>query len=448
MLIVPNLPKTNQRNNNRNISPGDPSGFRASSAAGNPLGTYAQSSSTREELRNSNPRDNAKRARLRWQRRAQQLLPSERNHVFGQCGHVPLPEARFIVGRYDPAGETSTYKGYIRCDSYQCPCCAYGRSEQDRHELSIALAQARKMDLFGVMITVTVRHHASDILAELREGLSEAFNSTFSGRWYNDLAAELGIKGKVKAWEATFGKNGWHPHLHVLMFLELELHGKFLDEFKSRLTERWLAKLAALGFDATWEHGLSVDTADSAIAEYIAKYGREPVDKDWGADAEMAKAPVKQADRDGLTPFEVLAAAAGDSEPLERLAAIYPADDRKKLIERAEALYREYFHAFKGKPRLYWGKLKEVLELDEALAEYAAANPVESEAVDMVLIDAQSDAHKKLLALPDGQADLLEVIRTGDVFKVMKWLADRKIDAIIPDTAIEACVSGYSKAPG
>lgn len=293
-----------------------------------------------------------------------------------------------------------------------------------------------KRGLFALLITATVRHHAGDDLKDLKQKLAKAWDRTFSGRWYDDLIAEYGIQGKTKSWEVTYGRNGFHPHIHSLMVMELELAGKHKDEFEARVKSRFIEQLAKLGLDATWKHGLTVETADSKIAEYIAKFGREPLERTWGVESEVARAAVKRAHKDGLTPLELLAAADGQDEPLARLSAILGITNRDELKRRAGALYRQVFAAFERTAIIHWGKsLRQSLELDQALLDFAAANPVLRDDVPMVLI-APGDDWKKVLALPDGRAELRAVVRTGDAFKVMVWLGRHGINAVVPEVAI------------
>lgn len=400
-----------------------------------PLGIMAESSSPREESQKiASKIESVKatwKARYQMLNRAAVLLPSER---IAQCSWRPAPLASHVVGRYNASDGSSYLANLIQCESYACPICAQRRAEDDRRALSVAFAQAGKLELHGLMITLTLSHHTGDRLDELRAGLAKAFDATFSGRWYDELGKEYGIKGKIKSWEVTYGKNGWHPHLHVLAFLELELAGRWLDELKAKIAERWQAKLAQLGFDASFAHGVDVTTADSEIAEYIAKWGREPIDKAWGADAEIAKSPVKKAHNDGLTPFQLLAASSGDSEAIEQIWRISHIEEREQIVALADDLYCEYFHAFKGKPRLFWGKVKALLQLDQALLSVEDSNPPHADYVDMALIE-RGEAWGRVLALPDGRAELRAVLSTGDAFKVLAWFGQHGIPVTVPDEA-------------
>lgn len=412
-----------------------PSLTSSSSASASPqnssLGIIAENSSTRGKSQDSTTPDPGLKRLYRMLDRAAVLLPDER---IAQCSWRPAPLASHVVGGYNARTGSSYLTNLTQCESYACPYCALVRSESDRHELSVAMAAAQQRGLFVLLITHTMSHHTGDRLGELRSGLSAAYDATYSGRWYRDLVVEYGIKGKIKSWETTFGLNGWHPHLHVLVFLELELTGRWLDELKAKIYERYQAKLAQVGLDASYAHGVDVRSAESDIADYIAKWGREPVSKAWGADAEIAKSPVKRAHLDGLTPMQLLAAASGDEDVIAQLGRVLANDDQARIVAVAGDLYCEYFHAFKGRPRIHWGRVKGLLELDQALEAYEVDNPVEDKQVDLVLIE-RGEAWGRVLALPDGRAELRAVLSTGDAFKVLAWFGRHGIAATVPDEA-------------
>lgn len=424
---------TESGNNSRNVGSGK---TRSSS----PLGRIAESSPTREKPRsNDNPQDRAIQRRYNLLKTAQRLLPGER---IAECQCAVAPLSEYVVASYDPERQSARYQNLVDCESSSCPVSAIWKSERDRRKLSVLLAEAEKRDLFPVMVTLTLRHKVGDSLDELRRALHDAYEATFSrGSWYTRLCDEYGIVSRVTAYEVTYGANGWHPHIHMLMFMSLELSGRWIDEFESKLGDKWLIELQRRGYDATKYRGVQVDTADSKIADYIAKYGHEPLDLVWGAEHEIAKAPIKRAHKDGLTPFELLGAAGGDKAALERMQLVLGMSDRKALKKRAAALYVEYFYSFKGKARLYIpAKLQEWLKTDSAIAALAA-----SERPEVPMVMCSRDAWKDV-ARRDLEAELLIASRNAglerDPFKLMIWLRENKIGGVVPAVALEWSQSG------
>lgn len=406
------------------------------------LGTIAESPSTRGKLRTAettSDKDFYVRQRFKLLDTAAKILPLER---VAQCQRKLAPnwdtQQRIyrqpkVVCEYDPTSDTASYQNLVRCESYACPNCAYQRSENDRQELSIGLARAQEMGYFPLMLTLTLRHNVGDTLNNLREAVAQSFDGLFSGRWYQGFSEKYEVVGKVKVWETTYGKNGWHPHLHILMWLKIELIGKWLAQFEGELTEKWIEQLWKRGHDATWENGLNVRTGDSAIADYISKYGREPLDKSWGIDTELAKGCVKKAGIEGLTPFELLGAASGLSESLERFLNLTNETDEKYAKWRAGQLFAEYFYAFKGRPRIYWGSMRRILELDDAIAEFIEQNPrIESESQVILMIEAE-DWHGVIKQNLQGEL-LIQVamsMRSVTSSSLRLWLDQKEIRATL-----------------
>lgn len=394
-----------------------------SAAESDPLGIHAQYSSPRGKYIDENAKNRDRR--LDKQR---QMLPNER---IADCSRKPIPAIGCITGIYNPDTQRAHFAGTIKCKSSACSYCALHLAAKIRQELSLALVQAGKKDIFAVMITATIRHNASQSLRQLRAALQKAWNATFSGEWYVKLCQEYMIEGKTKSWETTYGENGWHPHLHALLFMHLELVGRHLKDFETKIASRYIAALVKLGYDASIQRAITAKTAQSDIADYIAKFGREPKKRTWGADAEIALGALKRARRDGITPFELIDAALGDQSVLQRLSYATGIVDQQQLMQRAEALYKEYFYAFKRTPQIHWGKnLRKALELEQAEADYQEANSITTNLVEMVQLD-PNIGWQQLLAVPDGRADLRAAIRTGDLQIVCNWLDDHGIHATI-----------------
>jgi len=400
------------------------------------LGTRAKTSSARGESpynqNDKNPKDVSAQKRFKLQRKAQHLLPKER---ISECMRKLTPASNYVIGWHNPKNEGAGLTNLITCDSYSCPVCAAKRAEQDRHEISVALAQAKKLGYFPIMITYTMSHHAWDKLKYLQQGLNTVYKQCFSGRWYNDLRQEWGVVGLIKAWEVTHGTNGWHPHIHAIWLLETELTPSQANALQNFISSRYRGVMEKNRFFASESYGVDVRTAESDIADYIAKFGREPSEKKWGVDQEIARSSSKKSAVDGLTPFQLLEAACGHKAELERISVIHHTATDSEALTCAENLYKEYFLAFKGVPRLYWSpNLAKLLDMETALAEVEENTPdIHEDDVPIVAITA-GEGWRKIIGgwnEPDLRGELLEVIRTGDKIKVKKWLDDREIRHII-----------------
>lgn len=65
----------------------------------------------------------------------------------------------------------------------------------------------------------------------------ESVHYNFSGR-FRQFQRDLEIKNMVRVYEFTWGKNSWHPHIHVLMWTKKKHWNKILD-YEKELQRTW-----------------------------------------------------------------------------------------------------------------------------------------------------------------------------------------------------------------
>lgn len=168
---------------------------------------------------------------------------------------------------------TIALAGLQTCSSvWSCPVCAAkicaGRADELRHAIKTWHGNPGN---YTYMMTLTVRHGMGDDLRALRQGIANAMRSMCSGRgrtWRQDL----GVVHYCRALEATYGENGWHPHLHVLLFgtRELDHHDRDL------MATLWRnAVMRTLGPDYDPEHARACTLTTHYKDTYIVKMGLE-----------------------------------------------------------------------------------------------------------------------------------------------------------------------------
>lgn len=267
-------------------------------------------------------------------------------------------------------GARARLGGVVTCGQvWTCPVCAAKVAETRRHELSIASTRHVQAGGRAYLVTFTYPHNASNAgqLAQQLDALAAARQRFQNSRRWKGWAADAGRVGGVTSLEVTYGSNGWHPHLHMLVFTGADafgegppddangdLHSPLIEEFASLwvdcLTRAGLCERSNLA-DAM-RYAFNVRGGDQA-AEYIAKWGREA---QWGASSELTRAHAKVGRR--------RAAGAWHVTPFQLLALIE--DGADDLIPA----WHEYCAAFKGRRMLTWTPgLKrhfDVLDLDDA----------------------------------------------------------------------------------
>jgi hypothetical protein len=155
------------------------------------------------------------------------------------------------------------------------------------------------------------------------------------------LRVAHGLKHTIKALESTWSPvNGWHPHLHLLQFLN---PGIDVIAYQTALGTAWLASLRAEGFSATTAHGVDVKATWGDVEQYVTKLGRT-----WDAADELTKANTKRGRKGSYTPWDLLRSAADDGDQLHA------------------ARFREYGLGMKGKHQIQWTRgFKALVGIDD-----------------------------------------------------------------------------------
>ena len=245
------------------------------------------------------------------------------------------------------------YGGLMKCASvWVCPVCAAKITERRREELTRANASAHEKKLRVSMLTLTAPHKMGDDLKKLLQGIRDARRAMFNRKGWKRIREAAGIVGSICALEVTHGGNGWHVHVHELVYCEAG--GAALDAEK--LLPLWQSACTASGLGRPNVHGLKVGDGSKAAA-YVAKFGAEDRDEDgWGIEHEMTKAHVKRGKKGGRSPWDLLRVYAYTGE------------------ERAAELFRVYAVGFRGRRQLVWSRgLRDLLGVraksDEELVE-------------------------------------------------------------------------------
>lgn len=167
------------------------------------------------------------------------------------------------------------YGHVIRCDSvWECPFCALRTMEERRREIVAIVAAHRKGNHAVSMLTLTVQHNRGQRLHELVRQVAKAWQRVQTGRGWIEWKKKLHISGYIRALEVTYGtENGWHPHLHTLIFQEQLSSEGDVEAFEDWVYERWTAELRKVGLREmpSREHGVSFVPCHKD--DYVAKLG-------------------------------------------------------------------------------------------------------------------------------------------------------------------------------
>lgn len=274
-----------------------------------------------------------------------------------RCGRVRVQPA---VGMRLTAG-VAGFVGLETCGSvWVCPPCSA------RIMLKRGLELAAGVDgwlggggrvMFG---TSTARHHGGHQLPDSLAAVLYAWRAVTTGRYWTGEREELGMLGLTRALEILHNaRNGWHPHLHTLLFVGGHVDQAAADQFQASTFRRFVKALQRKGFDAlpVGQHMEVVthETAGQALARYLVKAPDAKRSAGEALGYEMTAAQSKSGRSIGRTQWE-LAHAAVDGSSADRL------------------LWNNFEHATFRKRQLTWSNgLRDSLRLgaeesDEAIA--------------------------------------------------------------------------------
>lgn len=322
----------------------------------------------------------------------------------GSAGWVqPLRPARCRwalgaeVGVHGGDGQTAHFSGTERCASiWACPtCAAVVRSERAR-EIDEAVQAWQERGGHLVFATFTLRHKREDPLALTLDVVLKGWRRMLAGDPWQGFQVRHGVHGYVRSVEVTLGENGWHPHVHALLFVEGEVSEAVTAAMQAWLYDRWARIVTRLGARLpSKEHGVDVKAADAqgrVVARYLAKVQDEGARAKIGM--EVARFDLKRSrSAGGMMPFELLDADADDGA--------------------ARRLWIEYVHATKGRRAITWSKglrarlIKEPERTDQEVLDAVEASPL--------LFTVPRERWAKCQNAPTVLAGALDLVEAGQV---------------------------------
>ena len=296
-----------------------------------------------------------------WKDRRHKLRHTSGEVIGGRtakCGHTPIGGSLITVHRGDNGKHH--FNGLETCGSvWTCPVCAVKITEQRRTDVKQVLETHLLEGGKAAMFTMTVPHTRFHRASETRKAVAEGWKNVQQGIGWKTMKSKSGFIGSIRALEVTYGNNGWHPHLHVVILFNQGLTEGLLESYSGNLFDRWSRSIERLGFGTCSEKGFSCEPITDA--EGVSKYCQK-----WGAAEELTKAHIKSAKNGGRSPWQILSDIEESNKPQDR------------------ALFSEYASAFKGARQLTWSRglrelyIEEEDQPDEDIAEAPESDDVET----------------------------------------------------------------------
>lgn len=284
-----------------------------------------------------------------------------------RCGRFLAPGAGAVGVKFSPAspnsGASSGFSGLERCGSvWACPACSARVAAHRAGQLADGCKAWIEQGGTIAMVTLTMRHHAGMPLKKLWDAKSRAWRAVHNNRGYREDKERAGIEGWVTGTEVTHGKNGWHVHIHCLLFCSKNNSDDVLESIGARAFDRWANSLESAGLPRpSAKHGVDVVAVNSGndareIGSYVVK----------GLAAESALGQLKTGRGGNVTPFELLDSAGQDDA-------------------RALTLWKEWETVSLGKRQMAWSRgMKAALQVDDLTEQEIVEKDIEGEVIGLI----------------------------------------------------------------
>lgn len=290
-----------------------------------------------------------------------------KQHKTCQCNKLSTGVDGGVSVVHNPNLKKAKIAGVIQCAmGWSCPVCSplisNRRADHLRQALNAALDKGLNVSLF----TFTIPHHG-EIPTELIPKLFLAHSDFWRGKWSDNFRKFFGLVGHVRSFECTFGMNGAHPHIHLLVITEKPITGTKTKKDKyghrevlppskqsahwNSVFNQWRTVCARHGFKLPSKNGVDIQDGQGA-AEYITKMGTEGISVKtkegesvrWDMADEVTKGVHKKGKtKTSLTPFQLL----DEADNMENSEA-----DRRKY----RRLYHNYVRATFGRSQVRFSR--------------------------------------------------------------------------------------------
>ena len=218
------------------------------------------------ELRSERLQKQRKRLELR---KVSQQLTSNRGHK--NCGQ-PVDMNVKVGTRDGKAG----FGGLQYCGKVHiCAWCSSIISMSRAGEVEQAVAYHQSQGGEALFQTLTLPHDMGMRLGPLRKTVADGWRYVTGNRAWKRLKKKHGLDC-VKSLEVTVGRNGWHPHLHVLLFLDGPVTGEEFEAIRDHIFTRWRAFVERQGYRPPEQRRCVIEKVkDAQVGGYVAKMGFE-----------------------------------------------------------------------------------------------------------------------------------------------------------------------------
>lgn len=343
-----------------NPAPGEPGSY--SRQKGSSVGRRAQRGADTATHTDPNDGTRARQARFeRYRLRYRlQAVQAWRTHELGEVAKLPsvslcartllvtdgFGQAALMLGEDGRAG----YAGVLTCSSVSaCTVCSARIRNQRAREIEAAgvswLRQGNHLG-FG---TLTLPHDDGEPLRATLDAVRGGWRYVQQDKAFREIKKAYGLRF-VRAIEFTYtraeqGGNGWHPHMHVLWFAEVDLTDDRLAALFSAIDAAWGSYIVEkLGRRRPTQLDLQAVEGrrdQAGLLRYLTKV-QDGFDQAVAIGLEMARGDLKAGRKASRTPFEIAQGAVEGSVRDWRLWEEYATTTKGlRVIDKSKRLYAD-----------------------------------------------------------------------------------------------------------
>jgi hypothetical protein len=214
------------------------------------------------------------------------------------------------------------FGGLCTCGSiWCCPVDSAKILAQRQADVEAAISAHTERGGKVAFLTLTMRHRKGQPLAPLWDALSYAWGSVTKGEGWAAERREHGVDGWLRVVEVTEGKNGWHVHIHALLFLapDSAANEPLLALWRPKIVARWTHALERRGLSPALDRAQDFRMADNAnpLAGYFTKQAGATASRSLALEFTQGGSKTSRDASGGRSPWHILAAAlSGDPDEL------------------------------------------------------------------------------------------------------------------------------------
>lgn len=197
-------------------------------------------------------------------------------------------------------GDRASFGGLFHCGRNGCPVCGPKIAAERAADIALAITSWYAQGGRVAFSTWTMRHGAAQSLVGLLGAMGRAWTAVRQNKTPRALREAHSV-GEIVKLETTVGRQGWHPHKHVLTFLKPGTTDEAAAALDAAEFRAWSASLERQGYGTADRKGhehrvLELGQAHELVADYVAK----------SLGHELAAAGTKRARGENRTPLELL----------------------------------------------------------------------------------------------------------------------------------------------